>query len=78
MNNKSKKVLNVGELIKFLKDFPKDHYVIISKDSEGNEMSPIYGIEVISYNFDTERFDYSAETVLTNDEPNSILIYPIH
>lgn len=78
MNTKSKEVLKVGEFIKFLRDFPKDFYVIISRDSEGNEMSSIYGIEIVSYNFDTDRFDYSAGTVLTDDEPNAILIYPIH
>lgn len=78
MNTKSKAVLKVGEFIKFLKDFPKDYYVIISKDSEGNEMSSIYGIEIVSYNFDTDRYDYSAESVLSDNEPNAIVIYPIH
>lgn len=72
-------ILNVGELIEILSEFPKTYHVIISSDSEGNQFSPIYCVEAGSYepreihNYDTENGNEKD-----NSDPNSIFIYPTH
>ena len=76
--SKNLQILNVGELIEVLKDFPKNYHVIISRDSEGNEFSPVYRIcaEHYDLNFD----DLNSDINITENElePNALFIYPTH
>lgn len=76
--NKKLQILNVGELIEVLGEFPKTYHVIISSDSEGNQFSPIYSIEAGTYE-PNEIYNYDNENEIIDDSNlNSVFIYPTH
>lgn len=71
-------VYNINDLIETLKEFPKEFYVIIAGDSEGNQYSPMHSIQTVNYNLDSEAYNYTSETILEEGDPNAIVIYPEH
>jgi hypothetical protein len=74
--------MNVGELCALLLTYPSDRLVVASKDSEGNEFSPVSEVSVGKYEADTtwsgEFISYVEDETRrrTVSESNALCIWP--
>jgi len=69
--------MTVAELIKQLQELPQDHEVILSKDAEGNNFSPLYQMGEGCYHPETTWYG-EVDFELEENFPNAVVIFPVN
>jgi hypothetical protein len=70
--------MKVNDLIELLKSFPSDAEVIISKDSEGNEFSPIDEVSLVLYSPNGRGEIYAQnEKELAGAAIDAVVVFPV-
>ena len=71
--------MKVGKLKEILKDIPDDHLVVLSKDGEGNDFSPLdsYGLEMYEAESTWSGTLVDADETEEDDyEENCVVLWP--
>tara|TARA_R110000851_G_scaffold29641_2_gene81429 strand:+ start:736 stop:960 length:225 start_codon:yes stop_codon:yes gene_type:complete len=74
--------MKVKDLIKLLENVDPDHNIILSKDSEGNDYSPLYSFEIGRYLPESTwsgYVEFGDDMDEDSDSPiDSIVLFPIN
>lgn len=67
--------MNVGDLIDILENYSRETLVIISKDREGNDYSPLDAVDEANYEPDNS---WSGTCAFSSPEPNALVLWPVN
>lgn len=71
--------MTVAELIQLLGNYPQDHQVILAKDAEGNEFSPLSDLDTAEYEAESTWSGYIKYEDEDNEiVPNSVVLWPVN